>query len=917
MPAVNRETLMTRRALFAILFCLAVPLSSLADATEDFNFAQGQLAFDDYFGAIDAFTEFIESHPGDERVATAYYRIGECQFRLEDYEATITAETVALEKFPDAPEAARGSHYLGRSYMEQKNFEAAHQAFTVATKGKGEVRELSMVLDGECLCEIKNYEAAAKIYGEFLETFKDSHHRSGIFYLYGWTLNELQRYEEAVKVFEDFIEAHPDHEFVAKARLSGFDALMALGQTDAADRWLKPVVADNPDGEEAMIRLIWSLFKREDPEKAAAKSIEFANKYPQSKQYAAVLYNAAIALYKLKKFEGAIDIFRRVQKDRPDCQEAQDMQFWLAMSLFETKQFDEAKALINALLENGELENEKVSSLIYTMAEALVAQGQPEQALPWFTRLVENYPESKYAENALYSRALAQQHTNDFEGAVTSISELLEKYPTTKLRGHANFAIGEYLYRLEQYKRALPYLQELAADGKPKVIYRLGWTLFELGQYQASIEQFTRLTGADKEFRSEALYMCGRGHENLEQSADAIPFYEQLVALGQKDKHVDKAFHRLAFLYDGDDLTTLINNYRSEFPDGEFGDIMLLKAAELSFAEGQVDDAISKYLALADKELTEEMRESVIYGLAWCYKKQSKLPEADVAFAKVESGDFSKSLVQDAVLQRGEVAYEQERYDEARTFFARLIDLESNRGERACYMMGWCHRRLDDIDGSAPHFKTVVDRFPLSEFVTDSAIRLGEALHRQGKQDEAREILQSAVEGADPTLAEELMHLYCTVLIEIGDWQPLIEVCQQMEIKYPQSQKAYLVPFRLGLAYKGAGIYEKAIEQFKKTKSMTDTIEAAQSLFNIGTIHYTQGAFKKAGNTFLRIETLYDYGDLSPKSLYHAIDAFIKAGDNNIARSETYMKKMRTSYGDTEWRQKAEVLFAKPEVTNP
>jgi TolA-binding protein len=908
---------MTSRALLTILFCVAVPLSSLADATEDFNFAQGQLAFDDYFGAVDAFTEFLESHPDDERIATAYYRIGECQFRLEDYEATITAETAALEKFPDAPEAARGSHYLGRSHMELKNFEAAHQAFAVAAKGKGEVRELSMVLDGECLCEIKNYAAAAKLCGEFLEAFEDSQHRPGIFYLYGWTLNELQRYAEAVEVFKDFIQAYPDHELVSKARLSGFDALMALGQTDDADRWLKPVVAANPDGEEAMIRLIWSLFKRDDPEKAATKSIEFANKYPHSKQYAAVLYNAAIAIYKLKKFEGAIRIFRRVQADRPDCQEAQDLQFWLAMSLFETKQFDEAKTLIDALLENGGLENEKVSSLIYTMAEALVAQDQLEKALPWFTRLIESYPESKYAEHALYSRALAQQRTNDFEGAVASISELLEKYPTTKLRSHAHFAIGEYLYRLEQYKRALPYLQELSDDGNPKVIYRLGWTLFELGQYQASIEQFTHLTNADNEFRSEALYMCGRCHENLEQPTDAIPFYEQLVALEQKDKHVDKAFQRLAFLYDGDNLTTLINNYRSEFPDGEFGDIMLLKAAEVSFSEGQIDDAISKYQALADKELTEEMRESVIYGLAWCYKKQSKLPQADVAFAKVESGDFSKSPVQDAVLQRGEIAYEQERYDESRTFFSRLVDLESNRGERACYMMGWCHRRLDDIDGSAPHFKAVIDRFPISEFFTDSAIRLGEALHRQGNQAKAREILQSAVEGADPTLAEELMHLYCTVLIDISDWQPLIDVCQQMEIKYPKSQKAYLVPFRLGLAYKGAGVYDKAIEQFKKTKGMTDTIEAAYSLFNIGTIHYSQGAFKKAGNAFLRVETLYDYGDLSPKSLYHAIDAFIKAGDNNVARAETYMKKMRTSYSDTAWRQKAEALFAKPEITNP
>ena len=901
--------------MFAVL---SAPL--WADCTEDYNFALGQLAFKDYYGAVDAFTEFIESCPNDKRIATAYYNIGECQFRLEDYAECITAEEAALAAHPDAAESANGSYYLGRSHMALKQFGKAHAGFARATnkEAAAEIRELSMVLDGECLIKIEDYVTAATVYADFLDSFPDSKHRPDIMFSQGWTFNALKEHEQAVTVLKEFLATHGDHALANKACLALSDALSALGLFDEAGKAIEAYGGQGADDQEASLRLAWNLFSKGEFEKAAVRFIAYADKFPDDRQAATALYNAGICYYELKQFDKTIVVFRRIQKDFPDSKEAGELRFWLAMSLFETKAFEEAGQLINTLLESDDLPAKKVSSLIYTMAATLVAQNQPEQAIPWFNRLADEYPESEYADNALYSCALAQERTEKVEDAVGTLKKLLETYPDTELATQANFALAEFLYGLGRFPKAAAYLQAIADTGDPRVIYRLGWTQFEEGQYEAAIQQFKVLTVDANEFHNEALYMCGRCHENLSQASEAILFYEQLKQIAGDGEFIEKAFHRLAFLYDSDLLSAHLAAYRERFPQGEFGAVIELKAAELCFSNGDIDCAVTKYQALEKQTLQPELAESVLYGLAWCYRKQDDLPQADAYFAKVEGGDFTKSLVQDAILQRGEIAYHDERYDPAIAFLVRLVDLQSNRGERANYMLGWCHRRLDNLEVSMPYFKAIVERFPDSEFRTDSAIRLGAALYKLGQQDSAREVLQTALkDGADEVLAEELSHLYAEVLVATNDWETLIDLSAKMETQFDGTAKAYLVPFRLGLAYKGISLYEKAIEQFDETKAMTETIEAAQAQFNIGSIYFAQQKYKKAGNAFLKVETLYDYADLSPKALYHAIRAFIKVGGKNVQRAELYHKKMQNDYGASEWTQKAAELFTDPQAGVP
>jgi hypothetical protein len=96
-----------------------------------------------------------------------------------------------------------------------------------------------------------------------------------------------------------------------------------------------------------------------------------------------------------------------------------------------------------------------------------------------------------------------------------------------------------------------------------------------------------------------------------------------------------------------------------------------------------------------------------------------------------------------------------------------------------------------------------------------------------------------------------------------------------------------------------------------------ETREAAQAQFNIGALYDGQENFPSAAKAYLKAEMLYDYDDISPRALYHAISAFLKAGERYARRVDIYRQKLETEYPDSPWTAKAKTLSASDVVAEP
>ncbi len=875
---------------------------------EQFNFAEGLLITKDYRSAAEEYQALVQQHPQSARATTARFRLGDCYLRLEKFPEAAAALEAALKAAPDAPEAPLGNYNLGRALLKLQRLPAAAEAFArAAAKGEGELREEALCGQGECLLQTDKLKDAIAVFDTVLKDFPQTKRRATLLYSLGWALANDQQHARAVTALQQLLKDHPDFAQADKARLLLSDSYAAQKKYDDAGAILQQLVAANREGEEATLRLAWTLLKDGKKEPAARIFREFAAKYPQHASAPLALYNAGITLYDLKQYPAAVETFLKLKETAPQSREAQDLRFWLALSYFELGKHAEAIALLEPLVAGADLEAKLRPGALYTLAEARSATKDYAGAVKSYDELLAKHGDSTYAENAVYARATTLEKLGKLPEAVAGLADFLKRFPKSPLRPHALFAQGEYLYRLDQKEQALVPLQELAQDPKAsdKAIYRLAWTQYDLKQYVPARANFGKLAGRAGEFQAESRYLSGLSAEALDQAPAAIADFAALTAPGATGEYTEKAFVRLGFLYPQDKALANLAAYQQRFPKGEQAPVLQLRIAENYFGAGAADQALAVYQELARGPLPPARASAVAYGTGWCLVKLGKDGDADAQFAKVSAKDAPPAMAQDAQLQRAEIAYRKGDHAAAAALFTQLAALDSSLAERAAYMAGWCARHLKQNDEAIARFRAQLKRFPAGDYAADGALRLSEALADKQDFAEARKVLEAARARVPPKLDEEFLHRYADTLVSLADWEAVIALSKEMQEKFKESKLGYQVSFRLGLAYKAAGLLDQAETAFKDTIAATNAIQAAEAQFNIGSLYYARKDYLAAAKNYLRVDLLYDAGELRAKALYHAVDAFMQTGEEGPRRAELYVTKLKEKYPDSPWTAKA------------
>ena len=881
-----------------------------AKVDDQFDFAQGLFIHRDYQSAIEEFKRLVAGFPKTARAATASFRIAEAHGRLKQFEAAETAYVEALKRYPDAEEAPLGSYNLGRVRLELSKTEPALAAFEgAAAKGKDELRQEALIGAAECQVQLSRLQEAVTTYSVLLKEFPKGKHRADVLFSSGWALASLGRHKEAVPRYVELIKAFPEYHALGKARLALSDCYTAMGSFDEAAATLDRLSGDASLAADVLLRRAWNRFRAGDKQEAAAAFTRFVDEFPKSPLAGSACFNAGVALFELKEFEEAVTMFERVltaQETGGQAVDRREARYWRGLCLFNLGKYAEVLGCLQPLIAKPEdLAGEKRVTLTYTYAQALAKTGRVADAIESYEGLVRDGGGGAHAPGVLYCLATAYERAGKLEQAVATLGRLQKRFPDSSYRDQALFAMGEYLFRLEQFDRAETVLGELAARGEEsdRLLYRLAWVEHKQGKFGKSAERFLQLAGMSTDFAQEALYMAARSKEEAGQKKEAIGLYERVAQAQASSPFTGKSLYRLGFLYDTEKAAANLKRYAALQPERSRLVELTLRLAENAYDSGDVDGAARHYAQLLGGELPKDKAALVSYGMAWCHLRRDELEAADKLFAAVPAAGADAAVASDAVLQRGEIAYRRKEHAAAAKHFSEVADEDSPRGARALYMLAWCKRHLGDGDGAITHFGALVRGRPDCSFYGDAVVRFAEGLVARGDCEEARKVLSGAMARLGGTEHEEAgLHLYGEALVALQQWREVIECSTSLRAKFPDSERRFLSSFRLGLAYKALGVLDKAETAFRETVSQTETVEGAKAQFNIGGIYFGKKQYLEAAKNFLRVEMLYDYPDLSPKALYHAVDAFRRSGEED--RAKLYVQRLIEAYPDSEWARK-------------
>jgi TolA-binding protein len=153
--------------------------------------------------------------------------------------------------------------------------------------------------------------------------------------------------------------------------------------------------------------------------------------------------------------------------------------------------------------------------------------GEPDYkaAVKSYEEFLQRYPRDPGNDRVLYQLARAHEQGGDLEHGLKTLDRLVKEYPNTRYRDEAQFRRGELLFALREYPQAeVAYETVLHGDAQSpyytRSLYMLGWSVYKQGRLEEALGSFFReldrkLAGLGDEINLDAVSGLSRGDREL------------------------------------------------------------------------------------------------------------------------------------------------------------------------------------------------------------------------------------------------------------------------------------------------------------------------------------------------------------------------------------------------------------------
>ncbi|QDU48071.1 tol-pal system protein YbgF [Gimesia panareensis] len=361
---------------------------------------------------------------------------------------------------------------LAERNYEHKQWNRAKQFFAEIVKRGSTSPEFPAGLSGLSWSEFQlgEFASAATHFEQFTKEFPKNPLAAEASYMQGRSLESDQKLQAAVDVYQQTLQQFAPSRY---AMLSGLQAA----------------------------RTLFQLKKIDEVNKAYTALLE---KFPKPDNLDKILDEWALINYEAEQFDQSDAIFRRLVKETPDSELADNARLSLAESDLIAGKLDAAAKEFEAL-QGSDKSDQKVQEVsLYRLIEINMEQQKWEQVEKFSKDLLKRFPQNEYAAFARFHQAEAALYLNQIEAAQKELLALTTKDQIEQL--------GEQ-----------PWY--------PRVWVLLAETYFRQKKYddvQKTVDQF-REWDAESPFLYQAEEVLGRSLKNQAKFAEARKVFQKII----------------------------------------------------------------------------------------------------------------------------------------------------------------------------------------------------------------------------------------------------------------------------------------------------------------------------------------------------------------------------------------------------
>ncbi len=411
--------------------------------------------------------------------------------------------------------------------------------------------------------------------------------------------------------------------------------------------------------------------------------------------------------------------------------------------------------------------------LAYFLGETHFNEGQPEQALVYFTRVLEVKPD--HYEGLVYSGVILYErgeHTRSEE----SLKRAIAHYPETFL---PNFSLGAVYAGQGNLSKAVLFLERaVKVDSVPQALFLLGSCLYEMGRLSQSIRHLQEAVRLDPAFE-EAHHLLGLAYLDRHWSRKALDSFRRAQRLNPKKLQYQDLVRYLseqvggplphvqaeaaAWLTKGDELVKRDNLkqalgcYRRALSLEPDNPTLLMSYAMvcLHMNRSQEIEAITR--KVLDLKPGEMLEATAYAALIESLRSQGKFKEGNrIGRRLLDEGrsPFAKSIAYYEMAYN--LAEMEEDLDEALAYAKNSLEHSPEEWRQfPLAALGWVHYKRKEFDKAIDFLAKSSELGPTSTTLT----HLGMALLASGQEDRARNVLAHArtLGGRGEGLEEKMM----------------------------------------------------------------------------------------------------------------------------------------------------------------
>ncbi|HAL78447.1 MAG TPA: hypothetical protein DCP23_04750 [Parabacteroides distasonis] len=589
--------------------------------------------------------ELLASYPDSENNSEVYRIMGNAYYHLGNEDQAINM----LSKYVSSTDSPlRGDLYiLGVCYYNKGNYSSAVNALGRTVRENDALSQNAYLYLGQSYLKLKDKNSARMAFEAAATSSFDKQVKEAAMYNYALLIHEtaFTGFGESVTIFEDFLNDFPNSKYADKvndylvevylttknyqAALNSIDKikhpstkileakqdiLFQLGTQaftnmeldKAVDLFSRAISLGAYNLESRNDAYFWrgeSYYRQGEYNKAISDYRTYLNNTRQrnTDMYALAHYNLGYSYFKLKEYGEALNRFRQYvnlesNQQTPAYADAYNR---IGDCLFHNRQFAMAEENYTRA---AQLQPSAGDYSVYQKGFLLGLQKDYKGKISVMDRLIREFPESQYVDDALFEKGRSYVLLDNNQAAAASFEQLMRDFPQSSLARKAGVQLGLIYFNDNQ--------PEKAADAYKSVI----------SNYPGSEEAKVALQDL------KSVYIELNDINSFAAYANSLGGNVRFE-VSEQDSLTYLAAEKLFMRGDNEGARRSLTNYLQTFPQGAFSSNANFYLASIAFAKKDLEEAkrlFSLVLESGDTKFREE---------SWARKAEIEYLDKDYAAA--------------------------------------------------------------------------------------------------------------------------------------------------------------------------------------------------------------------------------------------------------------------------------------------